>query len=211
MAANRVDDADVPRLATPRSRRLTTIAIGALASGAMLLAGPVEAGANVIYNPSFGRGLVGWHTGVISRGIYPGYPHVSVLRTPAEPVLKCERAQKHHPYLQFDVPGGSSGYVEQSIIVPVRPGRLSFRTWGDLEAVQATISIVNGLTVRRLLSFKPPTLRATPTSCSHLKPITKSLNLARYAGQAVGLRIQATAHGAHGTIVDFDSFMLSGR
>jgi hypothetical protein len=27
-------------------------------------------------------------------------------------------------------------YVEQEIIVPVNPGRLTFRTWGDLEPVK---------------------------------------------------------------------------
>jgi hypothetical protein len=134
-----------------------------------------------------------------------------VLRTPLEPVLKCERAQRHHPYLQFDVPGGADGYVEQSIIVPVNPARLRFRTWGDLEPVTATVSIVNGLTVHHLLSYRPPALRASPGSCSHSKPTTKSLDLRRYAGQAVALRIEATASGAQGTIADFDSFTLTGR
>jgi hypothetical protein len=192
-------------------RGLKTGAIGALAGGVLAVAAGLAAAANVIYNPSFGHGLRGWHTMVLARGIAPGYPRISVLRTPPEPILKCERSHRHRPYLQMEVPGGAAGYFEQSIIVPVRPGRLTFRTWGDLEPVKATVSIADGTVVHRLLSFSPPTLRASPTTCSHLKPIIKSLNVKRYAGQAVGLRIQATAGGTQGTTVDFDNFALSAR
>jgi hypothetical protein len=192
------------------ARRLAGIALGAVAGSAMFAAAAVGL-MSAIYNPSFARGLHGWRTAVAKRGIQPGSPHISVLRTAPEPILKCLRSQRHHPYLHMDVPGGADGYIEQSIIVPVRPGRLSFRTWGDLEPVRATVSIVDGVAAHRLLSFTPPRLRVTPTSCSHLKPITKSLNVTRYAGQAVGLRIEATAQGLAGTIADFANFVLAAR
>jgi hypothetical protein len=64
-------------------------------------------------------------------------------------MLKCDKAQKAHPYVELNVPDGASGYVEQNIIVPVNPGRLTFRTWGNLEAVMASVSIVDGPTVHR--------------------------------------------------------------
>jgi hypothetical protein len=42
------------------------------------------------------------------------------------------------------------------------------------------------------------------------KPITESLNITRYAGQAVGLWIQATSQAAAGTVLSLDNFVLSG-
>jgi hypothetical protein len=111
----------------------------------------------------------------------------------------------------MEVPGGSAAYIEQSMIIPVNPGRLTFRTWGDLEPVTATLSIVDGPAVHRLLSFMPPGLRASPGSCSHRQPITESVNMARYAGQNLGIRIQATARGVQGAIADFDAFQLTER
>ena len=193
-----------------RARRLQAIAIGALTMGVVAVAQPLAAGANAIYNGGFGHGLRGWRTVVVTRGIYPGYPHVLVLHTPPRPILKCRRARRGRPYLQMDVPGGANAYVEQSIIVPVRPGRLTFRTWGDLGPVRATISVVNGPHVKNLISYVAPQLRASPTSCSGRKPVTESLSMSRYAGQAVGLRIQATAQGAQGALVDFDQLALGG-
>jgi hypothetical protein len=191
-------------------RRSAVAAVGASAAAAMAAPALVFA-ANVIFNPSFGHGLHGWRSAVVARGSLSGYPHVSAPRTPVEPLLKCERSQRHHSYLQMDVPGGSAAYVEQSVIVPLNPTHLKFRAWGDLEPVKVTVSIVNGLRVRRLLSFTAPTLRASPIACSKRKPVTESAGVARYAGQAVGVRIEATARGATGTLVDFDSFMLAGR
>jgi hypothetical protein len=46
--------------------------------------------------------------------------------------------------------------------------------------------------------------------CSGSKPITESLNMSRYAGQAVGLRIQATSQGAAGTALNLDNCALGG-
>jgi hypothetical protein len=195
-----------------RRRQLSAIAIGALTmSVAPVMAQAAAGGPNAIYNPDFAHGLRGWRTVVVARGTDPGYPHISVPRAPVEPLLKCVRAQRGHPYLELNVPAGSNGYVEQDIIVPVNPGRLTFRTWGDLEPVKATISIVDGPIVHKLLSYTPPPLQATPTSCSSHRPITESLDISRYAGQAVGLRIQATAIGLTGTVVDLDNVGLGGR
>ena len=192
--------------------RLSTIALATLAAScALIAAAPPRASANVIFNGSFGSGLRGWLTKAVARGREPGYPHVMMLTTPREPLLKCDRAQRHHHFLQLNVPAGASGYVEQGIIVPIRPGRLTFRTWGQLEPVTVTVSMVSGPFVHRLLSYTPPLLEASPATCSGKKPIAESLDVARYAGQAVGLRIQAGSQGLNGAIADFDSFVLTAR
>jgi hypothetical protein len=194
-----------------RSRVVRAITSCALAVSLVPMVAEASAGGpNVIYNPSFHHGLSGWRTAVLARGTDPGYPRVSVPRTLAEPILKCDKAQKGRPYLELDVPAGAAAYVEQDIIVPVNPGRLTFRTWGDLEPVKASISIVDGPIVHRLLSYSPPALQASPVGCSGLKPITESLNMSRYAGQAVGLRIQATSQAATGTALDLDNLALNG-
>jgi hypothetical protein len=166
------------------------------------------AAANVIFNPSFGSGLSGWRTVVQAKGREPGYPHILVLTTPREPLLRCDRAQQHHHFLQLNVPAGASGFAEQSIIVPVRPSRLTLRSWGQLEPVQVTVSVVSGPFVHRVLSYTPPPLEAAPSGCSGKRPLTESLDVGRFAGQAVGLRVQASSQGLSGAIADFDSFYL---
>jgi hypothetical protein len=193
------------------SKAVRAIAIGALTASFLSVAAVAAAGGpNVIYNSSFSHGLRGWRTAVLARGSDPGYPRISVLRAPVEPMLQCDKGQKGHPYLELNVPDGASGYVEQDIIVPVNPGRLTFRTWGDLEPVKASVSIVDGPIVHRLLSYTPPDLEASPSGCSGVKPITESLNMGRYAGEAVGLRIQASSQEPSGTAVDVDDFQLNG-
>jgi hypothetical protein len=194
------------------SKAVRAIAMCALSTSFVSIVAEASAGGpNVIYNSSFAHGLRGWRTAVLARGSDPGYPRFSALRTPAEPGLKCDKGQKGHPYLELNVPAGASGYVEQDIIVPVNPGRLTFRTWGDLEAVKASVSIVDGPIVHRLLSYTPPALQAaSPTGCSGSKPITESLSMTHYAGQAVGVRIQASSPDPTGAGVNLDDFALSG-
>lgn len=219
--------------AAPASRLhaawLRAIAIGALVLGFLPVTDALAAGENLIYNPAFGQGLRGWSTAVVAHGSNPTFPHIVALKRPSEPMLKCERAQRGRSFLQMNVSGGATAYVEQSIVIPVSPGRLTFRTWGDLEPVKATVSIVDGSRVRRLLSYSPPALQATSTTCSGARPAVESLNLTRYAGQAVGLRIQATSPLATSrppvtsqpaqpapaagtmTIADFSNFVLDAR
>ncbi|HXW59607.1 MAG TPA: hypothetical protein VEJ23_09055 [Solirubrobacteraceae bacterium] len=171
----------------------STVAIGALVLGLVLVSDALAAGENLIYDPAFGQGLRGWRTVVVAHGSDPAYPHIVALKRPSEPMLKCERAQTGHSFLQMNVSDGAAAYVEQSIVVPASPGMLRFRTWAGLEPVKATVSVVDGPHVRQLLSYSPPALQATATSCSGAKPTVESLNLTRYAGEAVGIRIRATS------------------
>jgi hypothetical protein len=102
--------------------------------------------------------------------------------------------------------------VQQQLSVPAAPGPLTFRTWGNLEPVQVTVSAVTVATgmAHPLLAYSPPTLQGSMGSCSGLKPIPESLSLAAYAGQTIGLRLEATSSGTAGTIADFDDFALTG-
>jgi hypothetical protein len=205
------------------------IAVGALVLVFARVTGALAARENLIYNPAFGQGLRGWKTAVVAHGSNPTYPRIVALKRPSEPMLKCERAQPLRSFLQMNVSDGATAYIEQSIVIPVSPGRLTFRTWGGLEPVKATVSIVDGSRLHRLLSYRPPALQATSTSCSGAKPAVESLNLTPYAGEAVGIRIQATSPlatsqppatsqpaqpmPATGTmaIADFSNFALEAR
>ncbi len=187
------------------ARRIRGLTIAALLAGACV---PVTAAAqaNAIANGEFSEGLTGWTTQVISPGSYFGYPHFRVINE-----AKCEPAQSGNRFLEIDVPGNAAGYVQQQIAVPASPGPLTFRTWGNLEAVQVTISAVTVAdnAVHTLLSYSPPTLQATPSTCSSSKPVSESLDVSAYAGKTIDLRLQATASGHDGTIADFDDFALT--
>jgi hypothetical protein len=184
-----------------RMLALATVLVGALAPVA-----PDAAQANVISNGEFSQGLTGWTTQVLAQGQYAGYPHFRVITE-----AKCEPAQSGNPFLEIDVPGGARGYVQQQIAVPAAPDPLTFRTWGNLEPVQVTISAVTSDGVAHsLLAYSPPTLQGSVVGCSDLKPIAESLNVAAYAGKTIGLRLEATSAGHDGTIADFDDFSLAG-
>lgn len=194
------------RIAHARSRRIRALAATA-ALGATLATGAASAQANVISNGEFSQGLTGWPTQILSSGSYSGYPHFRVITE-----AKCEPAQAGNPFLEIDVPGGARGYVQQQITVPAAPGPLTFRTWGNLEPVQVTISAVTvaGGAVHTLLAYSPPTLQGSVAGCSGAKPVTESLDVSALAGATVDLRLEAASTGHIGTIADFDSFSLEG-
>jgi hypothetical protein len=125
---------------------------------------------------------------------------------------RCGRSQGTKPFLSIDVPGGAAGYVQQRLTVPKKPGRLTFRTWGNLDRVQVTISIVTvrDKLVHKVLTYSPPTLQGMTTSCSGRGPATESVSLSAFAGQKIDLRVQATSSEVNGTIADFDNFALLG-
>jgi hypothetical protein len=204
-------DAHKPATSTRRRRRAAAAGACCLTLAFAGLGRLAWAGTNAIYNAGFSNGLHGWRSAVLARGTQPGYPHILVLDTPFEPLLKCERSQRGHRFLQLNVPAGASASVEQSIIVPVNPGHLMFRAWGQLEPVRVTVSLLSGPFVHRLVTFTPPPLQANPTTCSGRRPLRESLSVARYAGQALTLRIQASSHALTGAIADLDSLSLEAH
>lgn len=164
----------------------------------------------MLYNGSFTHGLSGWRTGVLSHGADPGYPHVVVLPA-AEPLRKCLRAHRGQRALQLNVPAGASGYVEQSIIVPVRPSRLTLRAWDQLAPVTVTVSVLSGPFVHRLLAFAPPPLLKGTSTCSGARPSIASASVGSFAGQAVGLRIRAESKSPTGAIAGIEDVTLEAR
>lgn len=190
----------------PWRRRTHRLALATLLIAALAPVARGSAQTNVISNGEFSQGITGWTTQVLAQGQYAGYPHFRVITE-----AKCEPAQQGNPFLEIDVPGGARGYVQQQIAVPAAPGPLTFRTWGNLEPVQVTISAVTSDGVAHsLLAYSPPTLQGSVVGCSSLKPIPESLDVAAYAGQTIGLRLEATSTGHDGTIADFDNFSLVG-
>jgi len=203
--------------ALARSWRRWTVAAVALVVVSVPTGTAVAASAasskNAITNGNFSAGLRGWSPEVVATGEFSGYPKIAVA-TPNSPgwswMHQCDRSQGTKPFLSIDVPGGAAGYVQQQLSVPSKPGRLTFRTWGNLDPVQVTISIVtvrDGV-VRKVLSYSPPTLQSTPASCSGRGPVTKTVSVSAFAGQKIDLRVQATSSEENGTIADFDNFTL---
>ncbi len=190
-----------------RARRSSGLALATLLLGALSAAGATSAQANAIANGEFGQGLTGWSTQVISSGSYSGYPHFYVITE-----AKCEPAQTGNPFLEIDVPGAARGYVQQQLTVPTAPGPLTFRTWGNLDPVQVTISAVTVAdnATHQLLAYSPPTLQGSVAGCSGAKPISESLDVSALAGKTIDLRLEATSTGHVGTIADFDDFSLEG-
>jgi hypothetical protein len=164
--------------------------------------------------------LAHWSKGVVSRGQDgAGYPRIGVgaLNSTASGeswswMQKCARSQGGKPFAFIDAPGGADGYIQQQLKVPRSPGKLKFRTWGNLQPAVVTISIVAGGRVHRVLSYSPPPLQGNRANgCSGRRPVTRAVNVAAYAGKVVRLRVEATSTGFAGTIADFDGFSLRRR
>ncbi len=175
---------------------------------------------NVVSNGSFTAGLAHWSKKVVSRGQNgAGYPRIAVgaLNSTANGetwswMQKCARSQGSRPFAFIDAPGGADGYIQQQLKVPRSPGKLKFRTWGNLQPTQVTVSIVAHGQVHRVQTYSPPALQGNRANgCSGKRPVTKSVNVLAYAGKTVRLRIEATSTGFAGTIADFDGFSLKRR
>ena len=205
------------RSAYARSWRRWTVTAAVLVAAGVPIANAVTASAapskNAIMNGNFAAGLSGWSSVVVAAGGFAGYPKFAVVTSNSPGwswMSRCGRSQGTKPFLSIDVPGGAAGYVQQRLTVPKKPGRLTFRTWGNLDRVQVTISIVTvrDKLVHKVLTYSPPTLQGMTTSCSGRGPATESVSLSAFAGQKIDLRVQATSSEVNGTIADFDNFAL---
>jgi hypothetical protein len=188
-----------------------------VAAAALPVSGALAATPNVVANGSFTAGLAHWSKGTVSRGQDgAGYPRIGVGRLKSTSsgeswswMQQCARSQGNKPFAFIDAPGGADGYIQQKLKVPRSPSRLRFRTWGNLQPTQVTISIVAGGQVHRVLSYSPPTLQGTRANgCSGKRPVTMSVSVAAFARKTVSVRVEATSTGFAGTIADFDSFSL---
>lgn len=190
------------------------VVLGALSIPASI---HVTAASDVIANATFTDGLAHWSTTAVSAGQFAteGYPRIGVGALHSKTgawswMAKCDRSQGTRPFLYLDVPGGATGYVQQQIDVPRKPSKLTFLTWGNLQPTEVTVSIVAANRVVHVLRYSPPPLQGeNAQGCSGKRPVTKAIRVRAFAGQKVGLRIEATSQGVTGTIADFDDFSLS--
>lgn len=175
--------------------------------GALWCAGaaPALGAGNAIRNGDFSAGMAEWPVTVRSEGMYSGYPKIEIDTNDG-----CATGRTGDAYLKFDVPGHADGYVQQEITVPAHPGPLTFLTWGNVEPPAVTISAVTaGNVAHELSSYSPPALETGAHACSGASPVTQEVSLAAYAGQTIGLRIEATSAGDEGTIAGIDNLVLA--
>ena len=201
-----------PRL-TMRKRRGDrlpgfTIALGLL----ITTVGGLQVGATVattcgqlLMNGDFSNGLTGWTTGVIQ-----GSPELKIYTD-----SQCLPSQSGNPYFAINVPFGESGYVEQAVTLP-GDAMLSVRTWGQLDATTATISVIDQDGVEHVLdqyiasrlidhyTFPGPTF-----FCTSNQPDVKMLAVTGFGGQRVKIRFRATSPGYDGTFACFDDVSLT--
>jgi len=175
---------------------------------------------NVVVNGGFTAGLAHWSKRTVSHGADgSAYPRIAVGALNSTQsgetwswMQQCARFQGAKPFVFIDAPAGAAGYIQQQLKVPLSPGKLKFRTWGNLQPTQVTISIVARGQVHPVLTYSPRSLQGNRANgCSGKRPATESVNVAAYAGRTVGLRVEATSTGFDGTISDFDGFSLSRR
>lgn len=194
------------RLARPGATLRVISLVGAVTL-ALAAAAPANAESNAVQNGEFVGSLEGWSTVVVSEGSFAGYPHIKSATG-----VPCDAALSAQTFLSMDVPGGADGYVQQQITVPSSSPPLTFLAWGNLEPVQVTIDAVSGSNVTELLRITPPALQSGPDgeTCTGAVPAHESVNLAAFAGQTVGLRVEATSVGFNGTLTGLTDFSLAG-
>ncbi len=143
---------------------------------------------------------------MVSEGAFIGYPHIT-----AGSGANCDVAQAGIPHLGIDVPGGAEGYVEQLVKVPAHGATLSFLAWGSLEPVSVGVIAVTGGVPHKLLEFSPSPIEGPGEGeCSGKGPVKQTVDMAAYAGQEVGLRIEATSSGYNGTFANITDIALVG-
>ena len=160
---------------------------------------------NFINNGDFTDGQGFYSTRVVSGGSFSGYPHFNV--STSGPCLSTVG----NPFFSIDAPGGADGYVQQTITLPSTPSQFSFTTWGNLDPVTATVSVIDSNGNQTVLgSFTPPPLQASTSSCSSNSPITQTFSLGQFAGQTITLRIEVTSSGSNGTFGNFTNLVVGG-
>jgi hypothetical protein len=149
-----------------------------------------------------------WQIGVTNQvNVYNElYPRIGASISP-----ECATEQVDLPFVQFDVPQGAAGYIEQAITVPDKPFPLTFTTWGNNDAATVGVEVITADGVAHpLLNVTPRVLGPTPAGkcVDGAKPETRKVDLSSFAGQAVTLRFAATSTGARGAIANIDDVTL---
>lgn len=123
----------------------------------------------------------------------------------------CLPEQTGNPFAFLDVHSNRRGSISQTFKVPADARRLKFRTWTNLDPVTVTLTFGNAV----LDTFVPPSLHrlSNPRDlysvvCTGARPISKTYDVSRFAGQTVTLTLSAAGPGINGTITNFDDFVI---
>ncbi|HXN86187.1 MAG TPA: hypothetical protein VN867_08950, partial [Candidatus Binataceae bacterium] len=93
---------------------------------------------NYLQNSDFNDGLGYYTTATVSAGSSSGFPNFNVSTNAG----MCDPAQTGNPFLSVNVPNGADGYFQQQVSLPGSPTSLSFTTWGSVDPVTVTVSVV---------------------------------------------------------------------
>lgn len=168
---------------------------------------PLQEPANLLVNGDFSNGLSGW-TQVIVHAI-PGYPQFGL-----DDEAACI-GQFDNERFALDVPNTSDGYLFQQVTLPaLAPGqslRLDYRTWNDLDPVNARVEIFDVLTSTVVASdhYTPNTIEGMGVDCSGNNDTLRTLDVTASAGRTVQVRLGGTSPLGIGTLVNWDDLRLS--
>jgi hypothetical protein len=154
---------------------------------------------NALCNGDFSNGLTCWS--FVENG----------SKNRIDTFANCNPAQTGNPFATIDLlfGGSATGTFSQTFTVPATAKLLTFRAWGQLDAVTATVNIVSGGSTTRLDSFTPPTLQASETTCSGSVPLNEKLDISAFAGKSVTLQLFINnSTGYDGDIAQFDDFAV---
>ncbi len=165
-----------------------------------------------LINNGFNFDWLCWDRTPTAPGTLPGFPTFT-LKT-SDP---CVPSQNGNVFAAVETPAGSAGYLSQQFIDHGVPQSVSFRVWGGQDPVTVSVGIVfpTGThigTETILDTFTPPSVQASPTTCTGLGPITKTYSFSRpdfTTGSLIEIRLHVTSNGVNGAIANFDDITSS--
>ncbi|MCA9791482.1 MAG: hypothetical protein KC910_06790, partial [Candidatus Eremiobacteraeota bacterium] len=167
---------------------------------------PMQEPANLLVNGDFSNGLTGWSQVIVNA--IPGYPQFS-QGDEADCIGQFDNER-----FFLDVPNTADGYLFQQITLPtLNPGqilRLEYRTWNNLDPVNARVDIFDVMSSTVVVSdhYVPNSIEAGGP-CSGNNDEIRSLDLTASAGRTVEVRLGGTSTGGSGTIVNWDDLRLA--
>ncbi|MGE0489325.1 MAG: hypothetical protein AB7S38_08940 [Vulcanimicrobiota bacterium] len=168
---------------------------------------PLQEPANLLVNGDFSNGLSGW-TQVVVHAI-PGYPQFTL-----DDEALCI-GQFDNERFALDVPNTSDGYIFQQVTLPSLAAgqtlRLEYRTWNNLDPVNARVEIfdVGTNTVVASDHYIPNTIEGMGVDCSGNNDALRTLDLTASAGRTVQVRLGGSSTLGIGTLVNWDDLRLS--
>lgn len=177
---------------------LAVIALVALSSAALLslssISGLAQQQANLIQNGDFQLPLVG-HWNIVKVRELGKFPDVG----------RSDEHTRRNYYLYMNTPLSTLGYVESREFFLPKTGKalLNFKVWNENAPVNANVTLVNSVgneSVVARFSYFSIHRMAKPNEV----PTTRSVDITRFSGQNLRLRIWSTSNWDSGAIIFFD-------